>query len=1095
MRSRRLLAVLVIPVLGVLLTSQALAQATISFAQLSGTVQDVSGRVIVNATVTARQTDTNRTYTAQSNTVGYYFLPSLPPGAYELSAAYPGFAKYTQTGIQLSVGQTATVNITLKVATVGETVTVNTEVPPVETTRTEISQVIDTQQIQSLPISGRLFTDFALLTPGVAIGRTSLQSTFTEFEVTRVSFGGMRDFSNIVTVDGADTINTVTSSQRATPSQEAVSEFRVVNNSFGAEYGRALGGIVNIVTKSGTNELHGSVYNYLRNQATDARSLLLPAPLAHTLRQNQFGATLGGPIRKNRTFFFMNYEGQRRAEAPTFPALLRNDLSLINAAKAVVGIAPENLNVLKTADTDNGIVKVDHQLNDKNRLSVRYNIEDARDLNQLVGNTLDGGGLGAPSSGHNVFLRDQSLVGTLSTVLRSNLVNTGLVQYARRQYDFPGVTGQPNLDIPNSLLFGHNFGVFDFIGESRVQFSNSMAWVKGSHAVSFGVDTNFVRDNVLWPGFTPMRIVLPGINCLVDFANFVNPNPSAASQIPSNPADGPCPLAAPPFFPPPGTIGPNPNDPLNGTPIIFWGAPLGAAPSSSLDGSFPPLLNTNWQNPFPPDQRENFSVHLNHSYYGLFFQDQWRITPKLSLNYGLRWDFEAGLYRQIKHDYNDFAPRVGIAYSPDSHTVIRAGGGIFYDRYNLGFLFVTYPQRPPAQVIDLANGQPVILPGPRQGAQTAVWALNQEPNIPGLADAAGDARTLLLTGQLPPNLLGTLPPGTLGRFLNTVAVDGVDPNSRTPYSEQGSLEIDREIGKGLTISAGYLVVSAHKQVRAEDLNIPCPVGTTNVIRNSNNVIVGCQGAPAGKDVFPGTVPYNAGLVYFTDNTGNSIFHGLTLQASERAGKHLQFRANYTFSKTLDDGTFTTFVSTPQDLYKRNLERANSNQDLRHRFVANLVASGPERGILRHLELSSIITVQSGRPFTLYVGFDANHDTNPVTDRVGNASRNTYFGDKLVSADLRLSRYFQLRERMRLQLIAEVFNMFNRANVDEVTSVYGAANFCSAVPTHYKDAASTAIQLGQVACPAGGPPFPNPLFGDPRTVFNPRQFQFAAKFSF
>jgi len=1095
MRSRRLLAVLVIPVLGVLLTSQALAQATISFAQLSGTVQDVSGRVIVNATVTARQTDTNRTYTAQSNTVGYYFLPSLPPGAYELSAAYPGFAKYTQTGIQLSVGQTATVNITLKVATVGETVTVNTEVPPVETTRTEISQVIDTQQIQSLPISGRLFTDFALLTPGVAIGRTSLQSTFTEFEVTRVSFGGMRDFSNIVTVDGADTINTVTSSQRATPSQEAVSEFRVVNNSFGAEYGRALGGIVNIVTKSGTNELHGSVYNYLRNQATDARSLLLPAPLAHTLRQNQFGATLGGPIRKNRTFFFMNYEGQRRAEAPTFPALLRNDLSLINAAKAVVGIAPENLNVLKTADTDNGIVKVDHQLNDKNRLSVRYNIEDARDLNQLVGNTLDGGGLGAPSSGHNVFLRDQSLVGTLSTVLRSNLVNTGLVQYARRQYDFPGVTGQPNLDIPNSLLFGHNFGVFDFIGESRVQFSDSMAWVKGSHAVSFGVDTNFVRDNVLWPGFTPMRIVLPGINCLVDFANFVNPNPSAASQIPSNPADGPCPLAAPPFFPPPGTIGPNPNDPLNGTPIIFWGAPLGTAPSSSLDGSFPPLLNTNWQNPFPPDQRENFSVHLNHSYYGLFFQDQWRITPKLSLNYGLRWDFEAGLYRQIKHDYNNFAPRVGIAYSPDSHTVIRAGGGIFYDRYNLGFLFVTYPQRPPAQVIDLANGQPVILPGPRQGAQTAVWALNQEPNIPGLADAAGDARTLLLTGQLPPNLLGTLPPGTLGRFLNTVAVDGVDPNSRTPYSEQGSLEIDREIGKGLTISAGYLVVSAHKQVRAEDLNIPCPVGTTNVIRNSNNVIVGCQGAPAGKDVFPGTVPYNAGLVYFTDNTGNSIFHGLTLQASERAGKHLQFRANYTFSKTLDDGTFTTFVSTPQDLYKRYLERANSNQDLRHRFVANLVASGPERGILRHLELSSIITVQSGRPFTLYVGFDANHDTNPVTDRVGNASRNTYFGDKLVSADLRLSRYFQLRERMRLQLIAEVFNMFNRANVDEVTSVYGAANFCSAVPTHYKDAASTAIQLGQVACPAGGPPFPNPLFGDPRTVFNPRQFQFAAKFSF
>src|SRR5436853_5066897 len=162
----------------------------------------------------------------------------------------------------------------LKVATMHETVDVTTEVPPVEPTRTELSQVIDTKQIESLPISGRLFTDFALLTPGVATGRTSLQSTITEFEVTRVSFGGMRDLSNIVTVDGADTINTVTGSQRATPSQEAVSEFRVVNNSFGAEYGRALGGIVNIVTKSGTNDIHGSVYDYLQNNATNAKSIL-----------------------------------------------------------------------------------------------------------------------------------------------------------------------------------------------------------------------------------------------------------------------------------------------------------------------------------------------------------------------------------------------------------------------------------------------------------------------------------------------------------------------------------------------------------------------------------------------------------------------------------------------------------------------------------------------------------------------------------------------------------------------------------------------------------------------------------------------------
>src|SRR5262249_9088799 len=198
-----------------------------------------------------------------------------------------------------TVGQTATIDVALKVAAGGEKVVVTTETPPVEPTRTEVSQVIGTSQIQSLPISGRLFTDFALLTPGVATGRTSLQSTFTEFEATRISFGGMRDFSNTITVDGADNTNTATGVQRATPSQEAVSEFRVVNNSFGAEYGRALGGIVNVVTKSGTNEWHGSVYDYLQNDATNARSLLQPSPLANTLRQNQFGGTLGGPIRKD----------------------------------------------------------------------------------------------------------------------------------------------------------------------------------------------------------------------------------------------------------------------------------------------------------------------------------------------------------------------------------------------------------------------------------------------------------------------------------------------------------------------------------------------------------------------------------------------------------------------------------------------------------------------------------------------------------------------------------------------------------------------------------------------------------------------------
>jgi outer membrane receptor protein involved in Fe transport len=1108
-----------------------------SFAQLNGTITDESGGAVAKASVSMREMDTNLSYTTATSDAGFYVFPKLAPGRYELKISFTGFANYTQTGIVLTVGQSATINVALKIASKGEQVVVTSEAPVIEPTRTEVSQVIDTKQIDSLPISGRLFTDFALLTPGVATGRTSLQSTITEFEVTRVSFAGMRDLSNEVTVDGADNINTATGSQRSTPPQEAVSEFRVVNNSFGAEYGRALGGIVNIVTKSGGNDFHGSIYDYFQNNATDARSLLQPAPEGDALRQNQFGATAGGPIKKDKTFFFVNYEGQRRGESPTYPTTLiepvaTNDmanpnstnLAIIDAAKAALGIAPENLGVLKTKDNDYGIAKFDHQFNADNHLSIRYSVEDGRDLNQLVGSTLDGGGIGAPSSGHDVYLRDQSLVGDFSSTLKPDLVNSFLAQWARRHYNFPGTTGEPNLDIPNTLLFGHNFGVLDAIYESRAQFTDSLAWVKGKHVAKFGVDVNYVENFVIWPGFTPMRIVLPGINCLVDFANAVIDASSPTGPfIPSAFNDGQCPTSGGiPMIP-----GPNATDPLDGVPIVFWGDPVGSG--TVVPGFEPPAIPTNWQNAYLPSQAVNFSETLNHSYYGFYAQDQWRLTPKFTVNYGLRYDFEAGLSKQINPDYKGFQPRIGFAYSPDTKTVIRAGFGLFDDRYNLSFLFITQPQRP-----NTIPGE--TLPGIRQGADTATWVLNQlspgPPNPGGqVIFPAQAAATLIASGVVPPEYL------TGSQFQTVTAGSGmVAHNSRIPYSEQANLEIDREIGHGFAISAGYLFVAAHKLVRAENLNVCPPDGSpaTTTVPAITPGTPGCTPGltsdippdwPAGKAYYyhtsvgptaAGGSPayFNSGLLYFTDNSGNSVYHGLTLQVSERI-KNFSLNANYTFSHTLDDGTFTTFVSTPQDLYDRSLERANSNQDIRHRFITNFTAEGPKESFLRKFAFSSIITLQTGRPFTDFVGFDANGDTNPVTDRVGIEPRNSYYGDPLYSWDLRLSRYFQIRERLRVDLMVDAFNVLNRANVDEVTSVYGAAVFCGSgpIPMRYKDAGTVATQQEAIAFDTGtgpptcpgfltgtlgltpAPPAPNALFGTPRTMLNPRQFQFAAKFSF
>jgi outer membrane receptor protein involved in Fe transport len=1091
--------------------NSAFSQATSSFAQLNGIVYDPNGAVIPKAAIELRHLGTNQLYTATTSDTGYYLIPNLPPGRYELAVSYTGFAKYTQTEIILTVGQTATVNVTLRV-TVQESIAVTGEAAAIEPTRTEISQVIETKQITSLPVSGRLFTDFALLTPGVATGRTSLGSTITEFEITQISFGGMRSFSNLITVDGADFINANTGVQRATPPQESVQEFRVVNNSFGTEYGRALGGIVNVVTKSGTNEWHGSVYEYFQNSALNARSLLQPEPQSKTLRQNQFGATIGGPILKDKTFLFANYEGQRRAEAPVYPPSLLNNFDLINQAKAYLGIAPENLGVLKVKDNDYGFARVDHQLTKNNRLSVRFNIEDARDPNQLVGNTEDGGGIGAPSGGRNLFINDQSLVGTLSSVLKPSLVNTLLVQYARRRYDFPGSTGQPNLDIPNDLSFGHNFGIFDAIYEDRLQFSNTLGWVKGNHFAKFGYDSNYIWDSTIYPGFTPVRVILPGLNCLVDFANFVN----VPGGPPLAPAPGPA-CSLPPFF--------------GGAGAAFYGVAL--ARTDYVDGQFPlnnarPLDVTTWSDAFDPGLRESYQYKLDHGYQGFFAQDQWKLAPKLTVNYGLRYDFETGLGDHIDSYWGAVQPRVGLAYAPDNKTVIRAGYGLFFDRNNMTFFFITGNQK---TIPGFIPG--VTLPMIRNGAETGGWQLNLVnagaflpspltcqgvalPNGICLGAAATVARSIITTGAYPRVFLaGDCPPAC------TVGAGGLARNDhRLPYANQASIEINREVGKGLTVGGGYLFVGAHRLILGNGLNTPCPQGTSKPQNppfaqgwvNPDGTLSNCSGTPlllAGKPVFTDSLEFpNGGFLDYNNGVVNAYYHGLALQLIQRLGRNLYLNANYTYSHIIDNGNFTTFINLPQNQFDYASEKANSNQDVRHRFVANFNMTAPDRTFLRNFSLSGILTLQTGRPFTIFTGGDSNGDTNPVTDRVGLTGRNTYIGDALRALDLRVSRFFQIREGVRLDLMFDAFNLFNRPNVDEVFSVYGSPIFCGAVPTRYRDAASRAIQSGQATCPAftvpAGiqqpaqffvPPAPNPNFGTPRTTLNPRQLQFAAKLSF
>ncbi|HXZ42086.1 MAG TPA: TonB-dependent receptor [Terriglobales bacterium] len=1234
MRTRLLGVVLCL--LGVVVSSapSAVAQAGLSFAQLNGTVLDAGGRTVVSAQVVVRDLDTNQSFQSTTNTAGFFIVPNLPPGKYELTISSPGFAKYKQTGITLTVGQTATVNATLKVAAASEVVTVTTEAPLIEPTKTEISQVVETEQIESLPISNRVFTDFALLTPGVASSRTSLGTTFTEFEVTQISFAGMRSFSNEITVDGADFVNSASGIQRSTPPQESVQEFRVVNNSFGAEYGRAVGGIVNIVTKSGTNNLHGTVYEYFQNDATDARSLLQPAPLPHELRQNQFGGALGGPLVKNKTFFYMNYEGKRSAQSPDYPPDLVNNILLIDQAKALMGLAPEGctgaLNTclpnfagnpanitqgqafgflqsfLKTGNDDFGFARLDHQLTANNRLALRYNVEDIRSLNELVGNTLDGGGVGVPSGGRDLFVRDQSVVATINSLLQPNLVNTVLVQYARRHYNFPGATGQPDFSILNDLELGHNFGTNDRLYETRVQLSESLSWVKGNHLWKFGADGNWLTSLENFPGFTPVRLLVPGVSCFADFAQYFNGLPGSGNYPTAGTGLGASSATCP-----------VPED--NGVVFMYAGTPLPTSPTACSTapciptvttanplngGGFP---NSPWTNAYPPSFFNNYSRVIDHGYWGVFAQDQWKLTPKLTLNYGLRWDVETGLSQFVNNDYNEFQPRVGLAYAPTSNTVIRAGFGIFFDRQNLTFFFVPNTQKIVAGY-QCGNQAPASI----AAICSAAGILPQQfPNIMSNLGQAGQGYQLLAdpaTLGAPGSPCAFVPqaPCLAAKIIQTGAYNtafpsvsmagtcsttgacgigegGMDHNSRTPYAEQGSLEVDHQFRGGLAVSLSYLFVEAHKLVRGNNINIPCPVGTTKPgpptdptpifpggppewvpgIINANGTLSPCTGTPTlGTGAIAGLGPFfagaassglqtvSSGLEDYNNDVANAIYHGGTLTVTERR-KNFNLTANYTYSHTIDNGNFTTFINLPPNQFDYASERANSNQDARHRLVANFTAIAPQRGLWRNFELSNIVTLQSGRPFTIFYGSNTLNDVaGGATDRVGGSSfvsgscpsvqncetmisRNTYIGDPEYVWDLRLSRNVHLTERYTMTFAMDAFNLPNRPNVDEVTSVYGSPVFCGGIPQHYNDALTRAIQQGSaaVACPVGNvttivpsfigsfattpipnanpidpcfktgstclfiPAQPNANFGLPRTALNPRELQFSMRFNF
>src|SRR5579883_845357 len=291
--------------------------------QLSGLLLDPSGASVQNQTISIRSVGTDQTRTVRTAADGFFSFAELLPGTYALKTDAEGFSPLEVTGIELTVGQQARVDLHLQLAAQKEQATVVADIQVSEPARTELSEVIDPRHVEGLPINGRQYLDLVLLTPNVDPGRTTISNPATPGEPNQVnlSFSGLHESTNLVMVDGANNLNRVFGRSRSTPSQEAVLEFRVLTDAFEPALGPAAAGVVTIVTKSGGNELHGSLYEYFRNNALDARNILAP-PGFDGLRQNQFGGTAGGAIVRNRLFWFGNYEGHRHRESPSYSTVL-----------------------------------------------------------------------------------------------------------------------------------------------------------------------------------------------------------------------------------------------------------------------------------------------------------------------------------------------------------------------------------------------------------------------------------------------------------------------------------------------------------------------------------------------------------------------------------------------------------------------------------------------------------------------------------------------------------------------------------------------------------------------------------------------------
>jgi len=999
------------------------------FATLNLTTADPAGNVIPQASVSVRNVDTGVVRAGVSDKIGLTVIPGLPAGQYKVTAGANGFGAF-ETPLTLTLGQTVSLQITLRIRAATEQVEVHDTASGVEKERTEASQVIAPEQIADLPISDRDFIDFVLLTPTATVGRdssTAAQSAFQE-TVLEISFGGLRETHSVFYgLDGINYTTTVSGVQRVSPSLDWVQEFRVVDGPDAAGGGLNLGAAVNTITKSGTNDVHGSVYDYARNNNADANNLL-SAPGFNTLRFNQFGATVGGPVRKDKVFYFAGYEGQRRAQSPIYSHFILNCINTegclgpgtpsINEVKSDLGLAPESLgSILQINDYDNAFGKLTDVFSDRSTLAAGYLFTNVRNGNTAAASP----GQGLPSSYRDNRIHDQTAYGNLFHLFNSRMTSESSVAFGRRIFwmDPVGVGFEPAMDVADTLYSGGFLGGVDFYTEHHFQSREALTYTHDSNSIKIGAEFEPIWFSAQTPYFTP------GVGIFSPQSFF----------------------GAGPF----SHFGP-------GTAVEFLFQQTKADFGNQVPQRSLPWENGFYDGPDGPAREAADAVAFWHKLAGLYVQDQWRARPNLALSFGLRYDIDflpsasdlKIVGKMNPTTFGNIQPRVGVAY------VLRNGKGVVRSSFGIYTGSLEYSS--------LINGW--------HGA--SAFTHMKQPLLPAFADPEND-----LTGFGPAGMVGTAGPVLAGAAYSNFTHNGIYPNPSilaqfplgfvqrkfpNAFSEHANLEIENELGNGWHLTAGYHYLHAMR------------------LESSNNVNALPDGFLSdGRQKFAPADP-TFGFALLATPSGWSIYNAGSLLLRKDLSQHLSVLVNYVYGKSIDIATENQLQDEPQDYLEPQLDRAVSDNDVRHRLVLTLLGESPATwsAPLRNFQFSMLNTLQSPQYYSILAGSDINGDGFPFNDRVGSIGRNSYRGASYYDTDLRVQRLFNLTERLKLNGSVEALNVLNRVNVQDVDQVYGTGEFAGPIPQSFGDG---------VTSPA------NPTFGTPTFAGPARQIQVSLKLKF